>query len=51
MPKTPDSPLLPQHKALLAVDVVGSGANDDRHLKAIPAIVADLVDNALASRG
>lgn len=51
MPKTPGSPLMPQHKTLLAVDVVGSGANDDRHLKAIPAILAELVDNALASRG
>lgn len=50
MPKTPATPLLPQHKALLAVDVVGSGGNDGRHLRAIPGIVAELVDTALASR-
>ncbi|MCS7476400.1 hypothetical protein ACFFQW_04350 [Umezawaea endophytica] len=41
--------LVPQHRALLGVDVVGSAANPGYHLAAVHRTVDDVLDRALAS--
>jgi hypothetical protein len=43
--------LVPQHRALLGVDVVGSASNPGYHLAAVRRTVDDVLDQALAGSG
>lgn len=51
MSGTPDMALMPEHRALLAVDVIGSGSSRPEHLGSIPALVGDLTQAALRAVG
>jgi hypothetical protein len=51
LPGTPDLALMPEHSALLAVDVIGSGDSRPEHLHSIPELVGDLTQAALRAAG
>ncbi|MDA3647957.1 hypothetical protein LZ318_07310 [Saccharopolyspora indica] len=51
MSETPGSALMPEHAALLAVDMIGSGSSRPEHLSSIPELVRDLTRAALRAVG
>lgn len=48
---TPELALMPEHSALVAVDVIGSGSSQPEHLSSIPELVGDLTQAALRAVG
>lgn len=51
MSATPDPAVMPEHSALLAVDMIGSGRSRPEHLPSIPELVGDLTQAALRAVG
>lgn len=51
MSATPDPAVMPEHSALLAVDMIGSGRSRPEHLPSIPELVCELTQSALRAVG